>query len=177
MIQVDNNIILRLPNDNDKHSVAKYANNYNIWMNLTDTFPFPYTLVDACNFIEYCKNTQSELNLCIELNNDCIGLIGIIFKTGIYRYCGTMGYWLAEPFWNKGVMTKVAKTFVKYIFNNKDITRIESSVFEWNTGSMRVLEKTGFKLECVSKKAIFKNNQFVDEYKYSLLKEEWQGIQ
>ena len=105
MIQVDNSIILRLPEDNDKYSFAKYGNNYNIRLNLTDTYPYPYSLVDASNFIEYCKTSKNELNLCIEFNNECIGLIGIIFKTGIYRKNGTMGYWLAEPFWGKGIMT------------------------------------------------------------------------
>jgi RimJ/RimL family protein N-acetyltransferase len=33
-----------------------------------------------------------------------------------------------------------------------------------------VLEKCGFKLEGVSRKAVFKNNKLIDEYRYARVK-------
>jgi RimJ/RimL family protein N-acetyltransferase len=37
-------------------------------------------------------------------------------------------------------------------------------VFETNKASMRVLEKNGFKLECIHKKGVIKNGMLLDDY-------------
>lgn len=56
-------------------------------------------------------------------------------------------------------------------FNKKfDIKRIEAGVFSWNKASMKVLEKNGFKLEGILKKAIKKENKYIDEHMYAKIK-------
>jgi RimJ/RimL family protein N-acetyltransferase len=40
-------------------------------------------------------------------------------------------------------------------------------VFSYNAGSMRVLEKNGFTLEGILKKAVYKNGQMWDEHRYA----------
>ncbi len=156
----------------DKYNLAKYANNREIWINLTDSFPYPYTLADAEKFIEYNKNTKEEFNLCIDFNGECIGMIGLFFKKGIRQKSPELGYWLAQPFWGQGIMSQCAPKFVEYVFANYDINRIQSSVYEWNKPSMRILEKTGFRLEAILKEAIFKDKKFTDEYIFRLFKSE-----
>ncbi len=156
--------------ENDKFNLVKYANNYNIWLNLTDSFPYPYTLHDAEKFIEFCKDQTKELNLCIDFNGELIGMIGVVFNNGIKQKTVDFGYWLAQPFWGQGIMTKCASEFIKFVFSNYDIIRIQSLVFDWNKPSIRVLEKLGFVYEGKSEKAIFKDNKITDEHRFALIK-------
>lgn len=167
------NYKLRKLQISDKENLVKYGNNYEIWLNLTDNFPHPYTNSDAEWFIEYCNNQTNEFNLCIDFEGEFIGMMGVIFNTGIRKKTVEFGYWLAQPFWGKGITTQCSKKFIEYIFANYDIIRIQSSVFEWNKASMKVLEKVGFKLEGILKNAILKNEKIADEFKYAILKEDF----
>jgi len=80
-----------------------------------------------------------------------------------------IGYWIGEPYWSKGIATKAVRLITKYGFNKLELVRIYTGVFDYNKASQRVLEKAGFKLECIFEKSIFKNNQIYDEYRYGLI--------
>jgi len=169
MIDIDKYKLRKLT-ENDKYNLAKYANNHDIWLNLTDSFPHPYSLLDAEKFIEFCKDQTKELNLCIDLNGEFIGMIGIIFNKGIKQKTVDFGYWLAQPYWGQGIMTKCARAFIDYVFESYDIIRFQSIVFDWNKPSIRVLEKLGFIYEGKSQKAIFKDHKITDEHRFALIK-------
>jgi ribosomal-protein-alanine N-acetyltransferase len=53
---------------------------------------------------------------------------------------------------------------VSFVQKEFDIVRIYAEVFEFNRASMKALEKNGFYLESIRKKAAFKNNMIVDDY-------------
>ena len=57
-----------------------------------------------------------------------------------------------------------------YTFQTIEIERIYARVFEKNIASQRVLQKSGFQLDGKFQKTIFKNNEFLDKYIYSLRK-------
>jgi RimJ/RimL family protein N-acetyltransferase len=59
----------------------------------------------------------------------------------------------------------------KYGFESLHLTRIFAGVFQHNKASMRVLEKNGYILECIKRKAVFKKNQILDEYYYANVNE------
>lgn len=154
--------------DNDKYKMAEYANNFDIWINLAESFPRPYKLSDAEKFIQYCKINDNNFNLCIDFQGEFIGMIGISYhKEKPIEF----GYWLAQDFWGKGIMTKCCREFLKNLFSTTQINEILSRVYEYNKESMNVLKKLGFLYIEKNKKAILKNNMLVDEYKFILTKE------
>ena len=55
----------------------------------------------------------------------------------------------------------------EYVFTKTNIVRLYAPVFSPNKASMRVLEKCGYQLEGILKKAIFKNDVFLDEHLYA----------
>ncbi len=57
-----------------------------------------------------------------------------------------------------------------YGLESLDFVRIHTGVFEYNFGSMRVLEKNGYTKDGIFKKSIFKNDQIWDEHRYSIVK-------
>jgi RimJ/RimL family protein N-acetyltransferase len=163
-------ITLRTLLVNDASPIATLANNRKIWNNLRDTMPHPYSLQDALNFIAICENEDPVLTFAIEYNGELAGVIGLVKQYDVYRLNAELGFWLGEPFWNKGIVTKAVELIVKYGFENLDIIRIYACVFDFNIASRRVLDKSGFKFDALFKNAIIKNNQIGNECRYSILK-------
>ncbi|HYE72119.1 MAG TPA: GNAT family N-acetyltransferase, partial [Blastocatellia bacterium] len=91
--------VLRNWRRSDAASVARYANNYNVWRNVRDRFPHPYTLMDAEEWVRYASRENPALNFAIEVGGEAVGGIGLVPKEDIYRRTAEIGYWLGEPFW------------------------------------------------------------------------------
>lgn len=163
----NNNVILREFNSSDKFQLVELANNPKISINLRDGFPNPYALADAENFLKKYAKLKSSKIFAIEYNGVYVGNIGLHKGTDVYRKSAEIGYFLGEPFWNLGIMTTAVNIICDYGFKKMDIVRIHAGIFEFNTASMRVLEKCGFEKEAVLKKAIIKNGLIYDEIRYA----------
>ena len=95
-----------------------------------------------------------------------------MLQPDVYRFSAEIGYWLAEPFWGKGITSLALVALSKYAFEQFDLNRIFAGVFQGNKASMRVLEKSVFKLEGRLRNSVYKDNSFKDQLMYSILKEE-----
>ena len=165
------NILLRPLTNDDASSLARLANNKKIFDNVRDGLPHPYTLNDAYSFINLTKKENPQVSFAIEYNGAFCGMIGLIPQHDVYRLTSEIGYWLGEPFWRNGIITKAVRIITKYAFEELGFIRIYTGIFEYNTASMKVLEKNGFKKECVFEKSIIKNGKIWNEHRYAKLKE------
>lgn len=57
---------------------------------------------------------------------------------------GEVGYWIARPYWNKGICTEALQLVTDYCFNVKKLHTLWGSYFADNPASGRVMEKCGF---------------------------------
>jgi RimJ/RimL family protein N-acetyltransferase len=89
----------------------------------------------------------------------------------VYRLGAEIGYFLGEPYWGKGIMTKAVNLVCDYAFRELGIIRIDTGVFDFNQASMRVLEKCGFVREAVFRKSVIKRGRICDEVRYAKIKE------
>ncbi|MBC8570342.1 GNAT family N-acetyltransferase [Zongyangia hominis] len=158
----------------DVPSVLKYADNEKIAANLRDVFPHPYTEADAVGYVSSCigAGEERQLTRAIVVGGEAVGSIGIFLQEDVYRKSGELGYWLAEPFWGKGVMTRAIRRLCGEAFARYDIVRIYAEPYASNMGSRRALEKAGFTLEGVLRQSVYKRGRLLDSCIYSLLKEE-----
>jgi len=113
----------------DLNSLVKFANNYNIAKNLTDAFPHPYSIENGKAFIEMATQSSPPNILAIEINGEASGGIGVHPQKDIYRRNAELGYWLAEPYWGKGIMSRAIAEMVDYAFRNFDMYRIYARPF------------------------------------------------
>jgi RimJ/RimL family protein N-acetyltransferase len=171
-LEIQHGIYLREIDENDIGSIVKYANNVKISGFMRDAFPFPYTIDDAANWLGVVNENTPKRSFAIANENEFIGAIGIEPCRDVNRYAGEIGYWIAEPFWGKGIATEAVKIFVKYIFNKYDLLKIFAHVFSSNQASTRVLEKAGFRLEGKLRNQIIKSGKVLDQLVYGILKEE-----
>ena len=157
-------VTIRQWTENDLQSLVFHANNINIWNNLRNYFPHPYTEEDGKNWLEKTIGAAPVVNLAIDLDGEAVGGIGLILNSDVYIMSAEIGYWIGESCWGKGIATEAVRQMTEYTFYYFDIIRLYAEVFETNKASMRVLEKNGFYLEGVRRKAVLKNNVLMDDY-------------
>ena len=166
-----NNIVLRPWQKQDARELALVANNKNIWNNVRDALPSPYTEMDALQWIAYVNDQKPVANFAIVYKGQVAGTIGCRLKSDISRKNIEIGYFVGESFWGKGVATEAVKQLVDFIHTRMDAIRIYAHVFARNKSSMKVLQKNGFYLEAINRKAVFKNNKVMDDYVWVKLTE------
>ena len=158
----------------DAKDLAAALSNKKVQDNLRDGLPYPYTEQDGKEFISAMLSAdESEtFAFAITVDNMVIGSIGIFRQGNIHRQTAELGYYIAEEYWGKGIMTEAVKQICEYVFANSDIIRIYAEPFAYNIASCRALEKAGFQYEGTLRSNAVKNGKVIDMKMYSLLKEE-----
>lgn len=164
-------LVLRAWRPGDEDALALHANNRNVWRNLTDRFPHPYSRKDADEWIaRVLKEGDPPHNLAILVGNEAVGGVGLERHRDLNRLTAEVGYWLGEAHWGQGLATEAVRLFTEYAFEHFDFERLQASVLEWNPASCRVLEKAGFVCEARLRRNIVKNGQVLDSRLYALLR-------
>lgn len=170
MMLKENDIILRRLTNDDQTSLADLANNKKIWDNMRDYLPHPYTGHDAETFIALTQSEKIPMSFAIEYKGQFCGVVGLVGQSDVYKKTAEIGYWIGEPFWSKGIATTAVKLITEYGLQSLGFVRIHAGIFEYNTGSMRVLEKNGYAKDGIFKKSIFKNETICDEHRFSIVR-------
>lgn len=148
----------------DLNSLILYANNIKVWNNLRNYFPHPYTEEDGKAWLDKVVDALPAVNMAIDVDGEAVGGIGLILNSDVYVKSAEISFWLGEMYWGKGVVTEAVRQMTEYAFYYFDLMRLYAEVFENNKASMRVLEKNGYYLEGVRRKAVFKNEVLMDDY-------------
>jgi ribosomal-protein-alanine N-acetyltransferase len=154
----------------DAESIARYANNRKVWLAVRDAFPHPYTINDAQEFIRRATVEEPATRFCVEVDGVAVGGIGVHPGQDIHRHTATMGYWLGEEFWGRGIMTEAVIAVTDFCFDNFPLRRISAEVFANNPASARVLGKAGFIFEGRLKNYVFKDGELLDSLLYARTK-------
>lgn len=180
---------LRDPRPSDAASLARHANNRNVWLNLRDMFPHPYSIDDAKRFIAMVGRQHPATIFVIDVSGaadeagrraadsglprNAVGAIGLTVKEDVERVSAELGYWLAEPFWGRGITTAAVRAMVAYAFRTFGLTRVFALPYARNAASARVLEKAGFQLEARMRRAVVKDGVVQDQLMYGITDEDW----
>jgi RimJ/RimL family protein N-acetyltransferase len=153
----------------DAEPLARYADNRKIWLNLRDAFPHPYTGHDAREFIRSVRNRVPETTFAIAVNDEPVGSVGFVLRPDVERVSAEIGYWLAEPFWGRGITTDALIAMTSYAIETHALTRVYALPFAWNAASCRVLEKAGYTLEARLRRSAIKNGAITDQLQYAFI--------
>lgn len=158
----------------DAADLAAALSNKKILDNLRDGLPYPYTEQDGAAYISAMLSADENetFAFAITVDGKAIGSIGAFRQGNIHKQTAELGYYIAEGYWGKGIMTEAVKQLCAYVFEKSDILRIYAEPFANNTASCRVLEKAGFRYEGTLRSNAVKNGNVVDMKMYSLLKSE-----
>lgn len=160
----------------DAEPLARHADNRKIWLNLRDAFPHPYTNHDAREFIRSVRHRAPETTFAIAVGEEAIGSVGFVLRHDVERVSAEIGYWLAEPFWGRGIATEVLVAATDYAITTHQLTRVYALPFAWNAASCRVLEKAGYLLEGRLRRSAIKNGTITDQLQYAFVVPETASI-
>jgi len=172
--EIGEGFFVSLPQYGDESMYVKLLNDPYIFAR-TLMLPADYNLKDAQWFLNHCKEKQQAfghpINFAIR-NRDGI-LIGGCGFHGNNTFAGVahrdeIGYWLAEEFRGKGIMTSAVQFLVRYGFETRNLLRIEAPVYTFNIESQKVLLRCGFTEEGYLRKAYFRNGQYHDAKLYAI---------
>jgi [ribosomal protein S5]-alanine N-acetyltransferase len=139
--------------------------------------PFPYTNAAADEWFALdARITEQQgrpVHWAIRTADDALisgcGFDG--FQVG-KSHRGEIGYWLAKPYWGRGIMTAVVQRVCRLAFEEFGLVKITAHVFTNNPASARVLDKCGFPQEGFLRKHFLKDGKFLDARLFALLSEE-----
>ncbi len=149
-------LTLRQPRLSDAERTARLLNNFRVAGNLARV-PYPYGEADALAWLRSWRADKpaAETGFTLDLAGE-----------GVIGHCGyhlaenvpVVGYWLGEPFWNRGFMSEALRAVVAWYFEATAEAAIASGVFSFNKASLAVQNKLGFtqtgesRMHCLARK-------------------------
>jgi RimJ/RimL family protein N-acetyltransferase len=150
----------------DAPSLVKYADNKKISGRILN-MPHPYGEPQAVFRISYVvqgfKNkSRYVFSIVLKKRKEFIGEISLHLEGP--NKGAQLGYWLGEPFWNKGIATEAAEAVLRFGFEKLELNLIFATCHVENVASEKVLSKNGMKKQSVNGNVAL----------YSLTKEEFE---
>lgn len=138
---------------------------------------WPLALASEKDLKDYWKESgfwgpKSGKILITDKHNKILGNINY-FKGIPYVDGFELGYRIFRPEdRGKGYTSEAVRLFCSYLFSARPINRIQACADVNNIGSIKVMEKCGFKKEGTMRKAMFNRGEYRDVVIYSLLRDE-----
>jgi RimJ/RimL family protein N-acetyltransferase len=158
----------------DKPALVRHLNDRDIY-DRTLRIPFPYTDASAEEWLALVARITEQQGRPVHwairsAEGALIGACGFSgFQAG-KSHLAEVGYWLARPYWGRGIMTAVVQRLCRHAFEEFGLAKIIAHVASHNPASARVLEKCGFQQEGFLRKHFLKDGQFIDVRLFGLLR-------
>jgi [ribosomal protein S5]-alanine N-acetyltransferase len=130
---------LRAPVAADGQRIATFIGDWDV-VKMLSRVPHPYREADATSWIASLKRETSATYALVHAN----GVIGVVGIEQRHDGVAELGYWLAKPFWGRGLMTEAARAVVKAARACAPDAALSCGHFDDNAASKRVIEKLGF---------------------------------
>ena len=139
-------ILLRSWRDSDAEILYKYASSPEVGPRAG--WPPHKSIEESLEIIRTIFNNDHTWAIELKENNEIIGCIGYYTCSESNINIGAndveAGYWIAQPYWNRGICTEALRLLIDYCFCKKGFQTIWSDFFVDNPASGRVMEKCGF---------------------------------
>lgn len=170
-------VTLRAIEEEDQELLREMVNDPEI-EKLVGGYSFPVSKIQQKEWFESNNNTQNNIRLIIETNEDgAIGFANIVNIDWKNR-SAFHGIKIAnKKFRSKGIGTDTVMAVMRYAFEELQLNRLDGTIINYNEPSRKLYcEKCGWKVEGLKRKAVFKQNEYHDELIVGILKEEYESL-
>jgi ribosomal-protein-alanine N-acetyltransferase len=171
-------LILRPMALSDAPAIQRHFNNWNIIQNLATVVPWPYPDDGAVSFLkrELAKIAAGEeiyhwVLVPRASDGEAIGNINFRPRAGDRK--GNRGFWLAEPYWKKGLMTEAVAAVNDFAFLTLGLESFVVCNVASNVASRRVKQKTG--AEFLGHIELLHHNGESQSEQWKVTRESWLG--
>lgn len=155
-------------------SVAQFAEDPEIALNVPGMFPAPFTDDDAKKFIEsrLCADESHELSCAVVCDGSAVGAIIITVGSGIRSHSADIVFWLDEDNRGSGIMSQALVKKCKDAFDVFPIVKISAEVLSDNIAARHTLNNAGFTLEATLKRSVTRDDKYYDTCLYAKFRDE-----
>lgn len=154
----------------DARLLARYASDPVVTAFMHDAPSRAFTVDEVRAWIDVVRTQTPECQFSIAIGAETIGGIGLELQRDIYGHSAELSYWIAEPYWRRGIATRAVGAVADHAFGVLGLHRLYARVFDGNDASQRVLQKCAFDLEGRLRDAAVKNGRYVDQILYAKLR-------
>lgn len=79
-----------------------------------------------------------------------------------------------KDYWGKGYAREALLKALAFMFNERNIHRVQANVLETNIPSLKMHKKCGYKIDGLLRDAVFKAGRYQDQYILSILREDFE---
>ena len=119
----------------------------------------------------YAEDLRSDQGYAFLIARNSDGaLVGGLTLANIRRgvaQAGSLGYWTGLPFMRQGYMTAAVRAVIPFAFASLRLHRLEAACIPSNSGSIKLLEKTGFVREGYAREYLCINGIWQDHLLYA----------
>ncbi|WP_417488473.1 GNAT family N-acetyltransferase [Maricaulis sp.] len=142
-------LLLRPPEMSDAPDIARHAGEYDI-AKMTMLIPHPYPVPAAEMWVLMRRAGwagSANRHLIVQTREadggEMWGMAGVFRRSRDSEW--EIGYWIAKPFWGRGLATEAGQALIDYARNELAAPVVTAGHYDDNPASGRVLEKLGFR--------------------------------
>lgn len=139
--------------------------------------PKPYTRDEARKWVNKThRDARRDAEYHFGIENPATGqIVGMVSLRALNFVDGNaeLGYWVARKYWQRGFGSEAVRLILALAFQQLQLHRVYALVAKSNTASIRLLEKSGFMREGVSREVWRHEGKLEDIYSFGLLRPEY----
>lgn len=140
-------ILFRLWRDEDAETLYKYASDPEVGPRAG--WPPHKSVEESREIIRTVFNSDHMCAIEFKETGEPIGCMGYMVhgesNIDIGENDAEVGYWVARPYWNRGICTEALRLLIDYCFREKGFRTLWADYFPDNPASGKVMEKCGFR--------------------------------
>ncbi len=160
----------------DAPALARHADDREIWLNLRDRFPHPYSVSDADVYISSVAARATQVSFGIDVAGEAVGTVSLMLGEDIARRTAEIGYWLGRAHWGRGITTAAVRAVTTYAFATLALDRVFAMPFAENRASLRVLERAGYRCEGRMRHSALKAGVVRDQWLYARIRDDADAV-
>ena len=132
----------------DAPSIQRYFDNFNIIKYIGIEVPWPYPPTGAEEYLRLtlADDGTERYSFAITEAHCPAALIGVIEYRFLDDNDDNRGFWLAEPYWGRGLMSEAVVESERFVFETLGKKRIRMMNATSNIASRRIKQKSGARL-------------------------------
>ena len=136
-------LILRAWQEQDAEDLYRYAKDPEV--GIPAGFCAHTSVQKSLEVIRSVLTRPGVYAVCLKEDRCAIGSIGL-YRSDIAEKKDEceLGYWLAKPYWGKGIITEAAQEIIRHAFAELKLQRVWCGYYDGNVKSRRVMDKLGF---------------------------------
>ncbi|HEX9289735.1 MAG TPA: GNAT family protein [Anaeromyxobacteraceae bacterium] len=170
---VEGEVTLRPWSAGDAGELVRLGDDREIWLNLRDRFPHPFTEPAAHLWLaDFIDERPPVMSFAILVRRELAGGVRLRRRDDAHHICADLTFWVGRPFSGRGIALEAVRAATAYAFDTLGLERVQAFVFDWNPAAARVLEKAGYALEGRLRHYVQKDGRLGDALLYARLRSE-----